>query len=370
MRRVGTLGREQHVRRAGASCARAGGRTAATAAAKLGRPGVRAPGRRERAGERGLLVEQLLRAVAHAPRLAHEHERVARQEVGQEVLGRREPRQPRLHAVEGLALGESLPRARRPTVGSARAARGALAHLGASAGARGRGRSMPRVDVVGRALVRDGERGEPVDLVAPEVDADGVVVGDRVHVDDRPAHRDLASRLDLVLAPVPHRDEPLDELVAVDPLAGPHDDRLDVLDVRAEPLHQRPDRRDEHRRERLAARCAGATAPGAAGPSSRATATPARTAGSPRPGTARSRRAGGTARGRARAARPRRAVGTATRIGRRVVTPASAAMKSGAGAVGNRDDGRPGDDGAHRRLLGEERGQAGEGRGGDRGSGA
>ena len=37
-------------------------------------------------GERGLLVEQLLRAVAHAPRLDQHDERVVGQQVGQQVL--------------------------------------------------------------------------------------------------------------------------------------------------------------------------------------------------------------------------------------------------------------------------------------------
>ena len=81
-----------------------------------------------------------------------------------------------------------------------------------------------------------------------------MVGGRRVHVDDRAAHRDLAARLDLVLAPVADRDEPLDELVAVDLRARLHDDRLDVLDVRAEPLHERAHRRDHDRGQVVAAR--------------------------------------------------------------------------------------------------------------------
>ena len=81
----------------------------------------------------------------------------------------------------------------------------------------------------------------------------GMVGGRGIHVDDRAPHRDLAARLDLVLAPVADRDEPLDELVAVELRAGAHDDGLDVLDVRAEPLHERAHRRDDHRGQVLAA---------------------------------------------------------------------------------------------------------------------
>ena len=87
-----------------------------------------------------------------------------------------------------------------------------------------------------------------------------MVVGRRVHVDDRAPHRDLAPRLHLVLAPVAAGDQPGDELVAVDLVAGPHDDGLDLLDVRAEPLHQRAHRRHDDLRaagpvDRAAATC-------------------------------------------------------------------------------------------------------------------
>ena len=123
---------------------------------------------------------------------------------------------------------------------------GALADRGG--GEQLAGREDPRlVDVVGGALVGDRERRQPVDLVAPEVDADRVVVGGRVHVDDRAADGDLAPRLHLVLPPVAARDQRLDQLVAVDLPARPDDDRLDLLDVGPEPLHQRPHRRDHDR---------------------------------------------------------------------------------------------------------------------------
>ena len=62
-----------------------------------------------------------------------------------------------------------------------------------------------------------------------------------------PAHGDLAPVLDLVLAAVAGGDEALDEVRRVELVAGPDDDRLDVLDVGAEALHEGPDRGDEHR---------------------------------------------------------------------------------------------------------------------------
>ena len=184
---------------------------------------------------------------------------------------------------------------------------GALAHL--VGGEQLAGREDARLgDVVGRALVGDRERREAVDLVAPEVDAHRMVVGRRVHVDDRAPHRDLAARLHLVLAPVPAGDQPGHQLVAVDVVAGADHDRLDLLDVRAEALHERAHRGDDDRGRRAGylREAATATSPAGGGPSSRTTATPARTAASPTPGTARPRRRRGTARGRGPGARPRR----------------------------------------------------------------
>ena len=129
---------------------------------------------------------------------------------------------------------------------------------------------LDRVEVVGGALVGDGELGEPVDLVAPQVDAHGPVGGGREDVDDRAAHRHLAAVLDLLLAAVAGADELGDELVAVALLAGHDHHGLDVLDVGPEPLHQRPHRCDEHPR-RPARRRAAATSCAGGGPSSRPT---------------------------------------------------------------------------------------------------
>ena len=75
----------------------------------LGIVDLRAPCDRKGPCERRLLVEQLLRAVAQAPRLDDRDERGRRQEIGQQVLVGGQPRQPRLHAVEGVALREPFP---------------------------------------------------------------------------------------------------------------------------------------------------------------------------------------------------------------------------------------------------------------------
>jgi hypothetical protein len=70
----------------------------------LGR--VEPPGRCEALAERHLLVQQLGRPVAQASRLDEHHPGARLEEVGEEVLGRAEPRQPRLHAVEELTIGD------------------------------------------------------------------------------------------------------------------------------------------------------------------------------------------------------------------------------------------------------------------------
>ena len=75
---------------------------------------------------------------------------------------------------------------------------------------------MHLVEVADRALVVDAERREPVDLVAPQVDADRGVGGGREHVDDRAATGELAAVLDELLAAVAELDEATAEVVGVD----------------------------------------------------------------------------------------------------------------------------------------------------------
>ncbi len=106
-------------------------------------------------------------------------------------------------------------------------------------------------------MVADGERSQTVDLVAPQVDADGFVRRRGKHVDDATAHRELTAVLDLVLAPVPAGDQLGEERIELELVAGPHHHgRGDAQ--RAEPLEQRAHRRDDHpwRREH-AVTCSG-----------------------------------------------------------------------------------------------------------------
>jgi hypothetical protein len=155
------------------------------------------------------------------------------------VLVGAQPGQPRFHAVEGLTLGEALPLLGAPRLGGEE-------FLGTGAHFRRRQQlphgEEPGVFEVGMAaLVGDGELAQPVDLVTPQVDAHRVVSGGRVNIDDRAPHRELAARFDLVFAAIPHRDEPFDQLVAVEAGSGVHDDRLNGLHMRPEALHEGSD---------------------------------------------------------------------------------------------------------------------------------
>ena len=211
--------------------------------------GHRAPGLGQRGGQVGLLVEEVGGAVAHAARLEQQHERVVAHQVEEHVLALGEPRQPALHALEDLALREPLPLLAAPRLQRDEPL-GPLAHLvgGQQLAA---AEDLDHLEVVGGALVAHRELGEPVDLVAPQVDAHGPVGGGREHVDDRAAHGERPAVLHHLLAVVAGADQRGDQLVAVALLPRPDDDRRHVLHVRPEPLHQRPHRRHEDLRRPL-----------------------------------------------------------------------------------------------------------------------
>ena len=179
-------------------------------------PCVGAPRAGQRLGEVGLLGGDVGGPVAQAPGLDEQHLRVRGQR------GRAARARPRC----SHGSHDSMPSKVRPSASRSHCSRphGSSGDqpLGPAAGprrwaaARGTGRSRPRSRSTVDALVGDGELGEAVDLVAPQVDAHRHVGGRREHVDDRAPHRDLAAVLDLVLAPVAGGDELLDELGRVD----------------------------------------------------------------------------------------------------------------------------------------------------------
>ncbi len=231
------------------------------------------------------------RPVADPPRLDQDHLGPRRQEVGQDPLAAVEEREPRLHAVELLARsrcshtdapqGRARPERRRR-----------LAQL------RGEHELPAAVEgdggeVVRRPLVADRERGQAVDLVAPQVDAHRLVGRRGEDVDDPAPHGELARGA----PPGARAGSPAPPARAATrprrPARPADHERCRPLQ-RAEPLQQGPDRRDDRRGAAAAAPPPPAAAarrarPGA-GPSSRSRGSPARRAGSPRPAGRRRRR--------------------------------------------------------------------------------
>ena len=174
------------------------------------------PRRRQRLGQVVLLGEQVVGPVAAAPRLDEHDLGRRRQHVGEQLV-----------SVVATSHGSqlSMPSNRAPSASRSHCSRphGSRATSARRPGAHlvGRDQLAGREDqrlgeVGGGALVVDAERGEAVDLVAPQVDADRRVAGRREHVDDRAAPGELAAVLDQLLAAVAEVDEPAHELVGID----------------------------------------------------------------------------------------------------------------------------------------------------------
>ena len=249
-RRVGRVGRGEHRDGLAPSCARAGDRTGARAAARRRRRGRRPTSSRVWR-ERRFLVEQLLGAIAQAARLDERDERRA--------AGSRSGS--RCSSALSHGSHDSMPSNVAPSARRSHCSRphGCVGSSSARAGAHlvrreqlAHREDRRGLDLGGGTLIGDRELGETIDLVTPEVDSNRVVGRRRVDVDDRATHRDLAAGLDLVLPPIAHADKAGDELVAVALQAGRDDDRFDVFDVRTEPLHERAHRRDDRRGEVVA----------------------------------------------------------------------------------------------------------------------
>ena len=180
-------------------------------------PGVESPGGGQGIGQRRLLVEQLAGPVPDPAGLDQHHQGVVAQQVGDQLLGVGQPRQPRLHAVELVAVGQPVPLVAAPRRGAHQAGgplpHGLVGHQLAAA------EQLDLAQVVDRPLVGHVEPGQPVDLVAPQVDPDRLVGGGREDVDDAAPHGQLAAVLDDRLAPVAHGHQPADQLV--DRRSGP-----------------------------------------------------------------------------------------------------------------------------------------------------
>ena len=169
--------------------------------------------------------------------MASSRSKSSRSSVGQ-------PRQPRLHAVEDLPLRQALPLLAAPRLGGDQPLGPGPHLLG--------GQQLPTgehlhpLEGVRGPLVAHRELGEPVDLVAPEIDAHRAVGRGREHVDDRAPHGELAPVLHHLLAAVAGIDERSYEVVAIALLTGQHHERTGVGGDRSEALHEGSHRRDDH----------------------------------------------------------------------------------------------------------------------------
>ena len=218
---LGRVGRPQH----GPDRGPDPGQQPVEARVQAGHPGpVGAPGPGQ-GGHQVLLVGENLRGpVPDAGGLDHHHRAGGRHQVGQHrgLVG--QPRPPRLHAVEELARRQPVPLLAAPGLGGHQAGGpGPGLRTGPQLPARVHLHPLDRGD---GALVAHGELGDPVHLVAPEVDPHRGGGGGRVDVDDGAPHRHLPPALDLVLPPVAEGGQLLEEFDGVDHVARAHDDGL------------------------------------------------------------------------------------------------------------------------------------------------
>ena len=204
-----------------------------------------------------------------------------------------EHRGQRLHALDGVPVGdllEDLARAAgcRSPSSLARARTSSVSSSSRHGGAQSRG------DRLEGALVGDRERPDLLDLVAPELHPQRVLLGGREDVDDAAADRELAALLHEVDPGVRRAGEPSHDVVELDLVTDRELDRLQVGEPADLRLEHRADRGHDHLERAVGRRrCRGAGAGAArragvrrcrcAGTAARAAASPRR--GSRRPAT-------------------------------------------------------------------------------------
>ncbi len=205
-----------------AGVARDLGEVAVGGAAEVERAVAAARGRHPRGLEELLAgADEVVGAGADLLRVDHQHVGAVGQDVGEQVeLARAEDGDQRLHALGRDAVGELGEHLGEVRVGGVRLGQrpGAVLDLVGEQqlAARRRGQLGDlRLVALERTLVGDGELADLGDLVAPELDADGVLGGGHEDVEDAAADGELAALLDHVDAGVGEADEALDELVEV-----------------------------------------------------------------------------------------------------------------------------------------------------------
>jgi hypothetical protein len=102
------------------------------------------------------------------------------------------------------------------------------------------------VDGLEAPLVGDAELADLLDLVAPELHPQWVLLGGREDVDDAAAHRHVTAALHQVGARVADLDQAGDHFVESGRLAWPQRHRRDVAEAADYRLQQAADRGDHH----------------------------------------------------------------------------------------------------------------------------
>ncbi len=201
--------------------------------------GIDVPGAGERGRKVGLLCNDLGRTVTDPAWLHERNETVAPDQIGEEMLTVDKPWQPRLHTVEERSIGKAVPLLASPRLFPNQFRSPILTLLS-------RPELAARVDhrlldAHGRTLVSNRKLGQPIDLIAPQIDPDRGIGGARVHVNNGATHGDLTPVLNLALASIAEHDQSLDELDRVDLVSRANDDRFD-RGCRVDALHQRSSR--------------------------------------------------------------------------------------------------------------------------------
>ena len=194
----------------------------------------------------------------------------------------------RLHPLDGDPLGELGAHLGELGVAPGQDRR-ALAHGWGQQQLTARRRPEPVPGDLERALVGDAEVADLLDVVAPELHPQGVLLGGREHVEDPAADGELAALLDQVGRGVADGHQGRGELLVGDLVARAHHDGLQVAQALDDRLQQRPDRGDHEVERRRSSRRRGPGAPAGAGPPAADRPCPssgsgARAGGSPTPG--------------------------------------------------------------------------------------
>ncbi len=189
--------------------------------------------------------DQLGRPGPDPLRVADQHVRAGRQLVQHQPQLVGQDRGQRLHALDRGAVGDPVQHLGQLRV-LGREPLGPLPHRRGEQQLPARRRPQPVLGGARRALVGDREEADLLDVVAPELDPDRVLLGRREDVEDAAADGELAALLDQLDPRVADGDQALEKVVELDGVAGPRRHRLQLAEAGHLRLQHRADRGDHH----------------------------------------------------------------------------------------------------------------------------